>query len=125
MFYYGVLFLAILAVSPTAGKQLPATAHDNVPDRLSLQVNNIKGQEVFGQRCQGCHNISSNERKIGPGLKGIFKVKSHIRPDGSIHIHDDRTLRRQIENGGGGMPGMKGILSREDIENVIGYLHTL
>src|ERR1700693_1427010 len=31
-----------------------------------------KGKEVFGQ-CAVCHNADSTDKKMGPGLKGLFK----------------------------------------------------
>ena len=33
-----------------------------------------KGKEVF-QQCGVCHNADSAEKKMGPGLKGLFKAE--------------------------------------------------
>ena len=33
-----------------------------------------KGKEVF-QQCGVCHNADSSEKKMGPGLKGLFQVE--------------------------------------------------
>ena len=32
-----------------------------------------KGKDVFEQNCSVCHNADSQEQKIGPGIKGLFK----------------------------------------------------
>ena len=32
-----------------------------------------KGKDIFEQNCGVCHNADSTERKMGPGLKGLFK----------------------------------------------------
>ena len=79
-----------------------------------------KGKDVFEQ-CGVCHNADSTEKKMGPGLKGLFardKMTNGKKPT-------DANVRAKIDEGGNGMPAYKEILSDEDKDNVIAYLKTL
>src|SRR4249919_2634505 len=76
-----------------------------------------KGQEVF-QQCSVCHNADSSERKMGPGLKGLFqneKLANGKKPT-------EANVRTQIDEGGNGMPSYKEMLSDEEKNNLIAYL---
>jgi cytochrome c len=79
-----------------------------------------KGKEVFDQ-CSVCHNADSTERKIGPGLKGLFKHDKLA--DGKPVT--EANVRAKINDGGNGMPAYKDILSDQEKDNVIAYLKTL
>lgn len=79
-----------------------------------------KGKEVF-QQCGVCHNADSNEKKLGPGLKGLFsrdKMTNGKKPT-------EATVREKIDEGGNGMPAYKEMLSDEEKDDVIAYLKTL
>ena len=79
-----------------------------------------KGKEVF-QQCGVCHNADSTEKKMGPGLKGLFshdKMLNGKKPT-------EANVRAKIDEGGNGMPAYKEILSDEEKDNVIAYLKTL
>ena len=87
-----------------------------------------KGDEIFQQNCAFCHDPKSNETIVGPGLKGVLKKlpESHTTSEGTEHKeHTVAMIRKQIEEGGGGMMPMKDILSKEEIDNIIAYLQTL
>ena len=84
-----------------------------------------KGKEVF-QQCAVCHNADSTEKKMGPGLKGLFKMPPHKMADGTIMSrHDEPTIRKQVELGSSSMPPMKGVLSKQELDDLIAYLRTL
>ena len=79
-----------------------------------------KGKEVFEQ-CGVCHNADSTEKKMGPGLKGLYaraKLKNGKKPT-------DESLRALIDAGGNGMPAFKEMLDDQEKANVIAYLKTL
>jgi cytochrome c2 len=61
-----------------------------------------KGKEVFEQ-CAVCHNADSEEKKMGPGLKGLFK-------------------KGKLANG---MPAYAEMLEKDEKDNLIAYLKTL
>jgi cytochrome c len=80
-----------------------------------------KGKEVFDQ-CTVCHNSDSTDRKMGPGLKGLFKkgkLDSNGKPANDANVLD------KINEGGNGMPGYKDTLSDDEKANLIAYLKTL
>ena len=80
-----------------------------------------KGKEVFEQ-CSVCHNADSDEQKIGPGLKGLFK-KGKLTSNGKPA--NEANIRAKIDEGGNGMPAYKDILSDQEKEDLIAYLKTL
>ena len=79
-----------------------------------------KGKDVFEQ-CSVCHNADNTEKKIGPGLKGLFKHDKLVngKPVNDVNV------RAKIDEGGNGMPGYKDILSDQEKADVIAYLKTL
>ena len=79
-----------------------------------------KGKEAFEQ-CAVCHNADSDEKKIGPGLKGLFKMDKLVT---GKKVTEENVLEI-INNGGNGMPAYSDMLSKEDKDNVIAYLKTL
>jgi mono/diheme cytochrome c family protein len=80
-----------------------------------------KGKEVFDQ-CAVCHNADSTERKMGPGLKGLYK-KGKLDSNGKPV--NDANVTEKINEGGNGMPPYKDTLSDADRANLIAYLKTL
>jgi cytochrome c len=79
-----------------------------------------KGKEVFEQ-CSVCHNADSTEKKMGPGLKGLFakdKLVNGKKPT-------DANVLAKINEGGNGMPAYKEMLSDDEKADVLAYLKTL
>ncbi len=79
-----------------------------------------KGKEVFEQ-CGVCHNADSTEKKMGPGLKGLFKREK---------LHNgkkmtDENVMAIINAGGNGMPAYEEMLTADERADVLAYLHTL
>ena|SRR5450432_2540162 len=79
-----------------------------------------KGKDVF-EACAGCHNADSTEKKMGPGLKGLF-ARDKLANGKKI---TDESVTEQINEGGNGMPGYKDILSDDERKNLLAYLKTL
>jgi cytochrome c2 len=84
------------------------------------KANAQKGKEVFEQ-CTVCHNPNSTEKKVGPGLKGLFK-RDKLTNGKKV---TEANVRAWIEAGGNGMPAYKDLLSDEEKADVIAYLKTL
>ncbi len=80
-----------------------------------------KGKAVFAQQCLMCHNATSSEKKMGPGLKGIFKKDKLANGKKAT----EQNIRLQVDNGGNGMPAYKDMLSAEERDDVMAYLKTL
>jgi mono/diheme cytochrome c family protein len=80
-----------------------------------------KGKSVFEDNCAVCHNADSDEKKMGPGLKGVSKkdkLNNGKKPT-------DGNILSLINAGGGGMPAFGDQLSDEEKANVLAYLKTL
>ena len=79
-----------------------------------------KGKETF-QQCAVCHNADSTEKKMGPGLKGLFtreKMNNGKKPT-------EANVRTKIDEGGNGMPAYKEMLSDDEKDDLVAYLKTL
>src|SRR5215831_16651419 len=79
-----------------------------------------KGKVVFEQ-CAVCHNSDSDEKKVGPGLKGLFKkdkMSNGKKPT-------DANVLERVNEGAPGMPPYKDMLSDGEKADLIAYLKTL
>jgi mono/diheme cytochrome c family protein len=82
--------------------------------------NAAKGKAVF-EPCAVCHNPDSAEKKMGPGLKGLYKkdkLTNGKKPT-------DANVKAQIDEGGHGMPAYKDMLSDTEKDDLVAYLRTL
>ena len=79
-----------------------------------------KGKDSFEQ-CAVCHNVDTDETKMGPSLKGLFKRKT-LKNGKPVN---DANVLAQINTGGNGMPAYADMLSADDKANILAYLHTL
>ncbi len=81
-----------------------------------------RGKEVFEKKCAMCHFADKEEKKIGPGLKGLSKR-------GTFTVNGNKVtteaLTTWIENGDSMMPGMKDTLEPAQIKDVVAYVKTL
>jgi cytochrome c2 len=79
-----------------------------------------KGKDVFEQ-CGVCHNVDTDEKKIGPSLKGLYK-RGKLK--NGKPVNDDNVLK-MINTGGNGMPAYADTLSDQEKKDVIAYLKTV
>jgi cytochrome c len=102
---------AILAAVMGAGVQ----AQDN-KERATAS----RGKEIFDQ-CSGCHSAETDEKKVGPSLKGLFQ-RTKLRNGKPV---TEKNIRSRIEQGGDGMPAFSELLSDKEKIDLISYLKTL
>lgn len=79
-----------------------------------------KGKEVFEQ-CGVCHSADTVEKKMGPGLKGLYKrtkLTNGQKPS-------DVSILALINKGKGSMPAFADVLSADEKTNLLAYLKTL
>jgi cytochrome c len=79
-----------------------------------------KGKEVFDQ-CSLCHDAESTDKKVGPGLKGLFK-RATLKNGKKV---TEENVRAFINAGGNGMPSYADLLTDDERADVIAYLKTL
>ncbi len=123
--------LSFFAVGTASPQEAESSNKDSEAEKTTATASTgdaAKGEAIFQQNCEFCHDAKSNEARVGPGLKGVLKKlpESHTTSEGTEHTeHTVAMIRKQIEEGGGGMMPMKDILSKEEIDNIIAYLQTL
>lgn len=79
-----------------------------------------KGKEVYEQ-CGVCHATATDEKKMGPSLKGLYK-KAKMANGKAVN---DANVIEIIKKGGNGMPGFDEILEAAELTNLMAYLKTL
>ena len=107
----------------TATRIPAATSADEAAElkKLAKQAGDAaKGKAVFTQ-CATCHDAASDARKVGPGLKGLFKraKMSNGKP------MNEPNVRAVLESGGNGMPPYRQMLIAAEKDALIAYLKTL
>ena len=103
-----VLSVAVLGLSFTV-------AHAQLSDDAT------KGKAIFDSKCAICHSADTTEKKIGPGLKGLYTRGTMA--DGTKVT--DESITERIVNGKVPMPPFKDTLSPDEIRQVVEYLKTL
>lgn len=93
-----------------------------LPSASALSLPAAGGAQLFSENCASCHSATTTTKKIGPGLKGLFKAKT-LPASGKPATVANVTAR--IKNGGGGMPAFGSNLSAQEINEIIAYLKTL
>jgi len=81
-----------------------------------------KGKVIFDQQCGLCHDALSTNKKMGPGLKGLYqapKLSTNGKP-----VTDANVLEK-INTGGNGMSPYRDMLSDAEKANLIAYLKTI
>jgi mono/diheme cytochrome c family protein len=81
-----------------------------------------RGKDLFDKKCAICHYADNDQKKIGPGLKGLSKRGTFTVNNNKV---TDETLRTWIENGDSLMPPFKDVLDAAQIKDVIAYVKTL
>ena len=82
---------------------------------LSHAADTSKGAEVYAMHCATCHGVSGIS--VMPGAPNFAQNEGLMSPDGTLLI--------SIQSGKAAMPAYRGVLSDQDILNVIAYLRTL
>jgi mono/diheme cytochrome c family protein len=86
--------------------------------RLTAQQE--RGRQIFQANCAVCHNAYKNEPLQGPALVNLYKKDL---PSGKPPL--DRHVRESIMLGRNMMPAFNLLLSDDQVNDLIAYLHTL
>jgi len=114
---------AILAIATTVlAQDQPAKNSSKKSAGHAAAGSAVKGKAVFEQKCAMCHFADSDQKKIGPGLKGISKRGTFTVNGNKVTTE---SLKTWIENGDSQMPGMKDLLDAAQIRDVVAYVKTL
>jgi hypothetical protein len=89
---------------------------------LGLNPQQAAGRKIYDNYCDRCHEPYSTKGKKGPGLQGVFKNK-YLSVSG-LPANDER-VSDIIRLGRHDMPGYSQVLSQQQLEALLAYLHTL
>jgi mono/diheme cytochrome c family protein len=89
---------------------------------LGLNPQQAAGRKLYDNYCDRCHRPYSTKGKKGPGLKGMFQHQ-YLSQTG-LPANNDR-VTDIIRNGRPDMPGYSQVLSAQDMQDLLAYLHTL
>jgi len=91
-----------------------------IPAAAQKKGDPAKGKEVYEQ-CGVCHAHATDEKKLGPSLKGLYKKEKMHNGKAA----NDANVVEIINKGGNGMPAFEEILEGDELVNLIAYLKTL
>lgn len=80
----------------------------------AIAADAVNGAKLYNQQCAGCHG--NNGRAQVPGIKDFQHNPVLMQPDAA--------LVKKIEGGGGVMPAFRGLLTTQEILDVIAHIRT-
>jgi mono/diheme cytochrome c family protein len=117
--WIGAGLAALVALAALAGCDVERRKSDA---ELGLNLQQSTGRKLYDNYCDRCHRPDSTKGKKGPGLKGVFQNK--FLPQTGLPANDDR-VTDIIRNGRPDMPGYSQVLSSQDMQDLLAYMHTL
>ena len=112
-------YFAVSSVIVCAALALGLTA---APKPGAGKADAAKGKSVVDDNCAVCHSVDTDEKKVGPSLKGLFKRKTLAN---GKPVNDANVLAQVNAGSSNGMPAYAEVLSADDKANLLAYLHTL
>lgn len=73
------------------------------------------GANIYNNHCSGCHGAQGNG--MMPGMPNFMRGEGLLKPDAA--------LVQTLERGAGVMPAFRGLLTTQELLDVIAYLRTL
>jgi cytochrome c len=80
------------------------------------------GKALFEKKCNVCHATETEEKRIGPSLKG---VKNGKLPDAIGKAATRDNILKQIDSGGNGMPVFRDLLTKDEKDALASFVMTL
>ena len=118
-----ILGIAALAVAGAVFAQDPPPAKTAAKKTGGDNATAVaRGKDLFDKKCGICHYADNDQKKIGPGLKGLSKRGTFTVNNNKV---TDETLKTWIENGDTLMPPFKDVLEPAQIKDVIAYVKSL
>jgi mono/diheme cytochrome c family protein len=109
----------LLVVSTLTGCDVERRKSDA---ELGLNPQQAAGRKIYDNYCDRCHRPDSTKGKKGPGLKGMFQHP--YLPQTGLPANDDR-VTDIIRSGRPDMPGYSQVLTTQNTQDLLAYLHTL
>ena len=110
----GVVFLLLLSACNAELRKTDA--------QLRLTPQQAAGRRIYDQHCDRCHEPYSSRGKKGQSMKGMFK-KQYMAQSGLPA--NDQHAGDIIRYGRNTMPGFGQVLTSQQADDLLAYLHTL
>lgn len=114
-----ILFTGALACFVLAACDKPERLRSNA--ELGLNPQQARGRAVYDLRCAGCHEPYRKKDLNGPPMVGVFK-KPYL-PSG-MRASDER-VTDIILMGKPKMPAFGNVLTQDQLQDLLAYMHTL
>jgi cytochrome c551/c552 len=101
--------------------QYPNRSGDWIFSKLKNAKAAVSGDKLFIANCSACHFPDRTDKKVGPGLKDLFKRAKLL---GSGLAVNAENVKQQIVNGGDKMPPFRH-LKEAELNAIVDYLKTL
>ncbi len=111
-----VLILAFLALAGCDAERRKSDAE------LGLNPQQADGRKLYDDYCDRCHEPYSSRGKKGPSLQGIFKHQ-YLAVSG-LPATDER-VGEIVKFGRTKMQGFSQVMTGQQINDLVAYLHTL
>jgi len=89
---------------------------------LGLNPQQAEGRKLYDNYCDRCHEPYSSRGKKGPSMKGVFK-QQYLSVSG-LPANDER-MTDIVKNGRAKMEGFRQVMTDQQIQDLLAYLHTL
>jgi mono/diheme cytochrome c family protein len=117
--WIGLALVACMALAVFAGCDVERRKSNA---ELGLNSQQAAGRKIYDNYCDRCHRPYSTKGRKGPGLKGVFQHQ--YLPQTGLPANDER-VTDIIRNGRPDMPGYSQLLSSQDMQDLLAYMHTL
>ena len=89
---------------------------------LGLNPQQAAGRRLYDNYCDRCHAPYSSRGRQGPAMKGLFKRQ--YMPLSGMPANDER-VGDIIRMGRNKMPGYSQVMTQQQIDDLLAYMHTL
>jgi mono/diheme cytochrome c family protein len=116
LFAFFALSLALLALAGCEAERRKSDAE------LGLNSQQSNGRKLYDNYCDRCHEPYSSRGKKGPSLKGVFKQQ--FLPLSGLPANDAR-VGDIVKFGRSKMEGFGQVMTDQQIQDLLAYMHTL
>jgi mono/diheme cytochrome c family protein len=113
------IFAVVLGLFALAGCEAERRKSDA---ELGLDPQQSAGRKLYDTYCDRCHEPYSSRGKKGPSMKGVFK-QSYL-PLSGLPANDAR-VGDIIKYGRSKMEGFSRVMTDQQIQDLLAYMHTL
>lgn len=122
MLAVAIAFAAVPAQKKQPGKSGQAAGQGKTTTtKMAAAGDKEKGKDVYKANCAVCHYADKTDKRIGPGLKGLYKK---AKMDNGKPVNDAK-VREIIMEGYGKMMPFKEKLDKQQLEDLMAYTRTL